>query len=155
MLRTIYKCSVLEADGESWHQMRYSRCLQPNNRYCPNHVRKNSPTPSRVSGLWEMSALLWLYDWNLVLFWKLGPTCFQTRNQQRQKWDRINVSRSFVGWVTFKISSLKRWETMEEKHGRKPEKHLMGQSFSARDFLLLDPLMSVPVTESGNKRIQV
>lgn len=38
------------------------------------------------------------------------------------------------------------------KHGRKLEKHLLGQSFSARDFLLLSPLTSVPVTERVETR---
>lgn len=39
-----------------------------------------------------------------------------------------------------------------EKPGRKVEKHLLGQSFSARDFLLLNPLTSVPVTERVETR---
>lgn len=83
--------------------------------------------------------------WSYFQSW--AQRVFKPRNQQRQKWDRINVSRSFAGWLTFKISSLKCWDN-GEKHGRKLEKHLMGQSFSARDFLLLN----VPVTERVETR---
>lgn len=88
--------------------------------------------------------------WSYFQSW--AKRVFKPRNQQRQKWDRKYVSRSFVGWLTFKMSSLKCWETMKEKPGRKLEKHLLGQSFSARDFLLLNLLTSVPVTERVETR---
>lgn len=50
--------------------------------------------------------------WSYFQSW--AQRVFKPRNRQRQKRDGINVSRSFVGWLTFKISSLKCWETMEK-----------------------------------------
>lgn len=121
MSRIIYKRSFLEPDGWSWHQMMYSRCPQPNTRYCRNRVRNNSPTPSHVSEGFLRNVVLdcmigiWSY------FQCLAKRVFKPRNQQWQKWVTINVGRSFVGWLTFKITKM--LGDNGKKHGRKPETH--------------------------------
>lgn len=112
-----------------------------------------APSESCAARLFELFLLLTVVWLEFGLIVKAWASVFKDWTQQRQKWDRINVTCSFVWWLTFKISSPKHEEQTGKNQGRK-----VGNSFWIGGFLLFKLPMSVRVTErvrTGESRCKV